>query len=475
MPRKKALTQAAPVVSTFELLKHNNHRLFSDHFLDTTLMSEPEWLTLQTEAAPVMEKLKQRYATFGAVAARTKEAQTEHDWVRPMLADLGHTFEVQATLKMPAQASSQFPDYVFYATEEQRLAQVGQVRDDRVSQAGALAVGDAKEWALPLDQTGKGASVSFSNKNPSFQIFFYMLHSKLPWGILTNGRKWRLYRQDTAYKLDVYYEIDLPDLLASDDIERFLYFYAFFRRTAFTTTNPLSLDKMLKESVTSSKQIRDDLKGQIYEALHLVAQGFLTYPDNKLEPTPENCQRIYKHSLILLYRLLFILYAESRDLLPTDNTTYEAHYSLHSIANRNGHPRALPTQMSAQSHCGFSSQCKAHLCQCFFTAGGSPGIHTGQIRESFRKNFAEAGFVFATETADHDQEPQRFPSTRQIGQGPCGVTMNTMRNLLATRAGSFACFYRQGHEECIWCDLDLIQPQVSRQTEEMGWLDHGLG
>lgn len=339
MPRKKAPTQIAPMVNTPELLKHNNQRLFSDYFLNTTIASEEwrhqvGWSALLEEARPVMAKLQERYKTFGPIAARTKEAQTEKDWIRPILADLGHTFEVQATLKMPAQASSQYPDYVFYATEEQRLAQVGHVLDDRVSQAGALAVGDAKEWDLPLDQMKRGASDSFSNKNPSFQIFFYMLHSKLPWGILTNGRKWRLYHQDTAYKLDVYYEVDLPDLLASDDVEHFLYFYLFFRRTAFTPTNPASLENILKEIVKSSKEIRKDLKAQVYEALHLVAQGFLSYADNKLEPTPENCQRIYEHSLILLYRLLFILYAESRDLLPTENTTYEQKYSLHAIADQ---------------------------------------------------------------------------------------------------------------------------------------------
>ncbi|HEY6409586.1 MAG TPA: hypothetical protein VIY29_19170, partial [Ktedonobacteraceae bacterium] len=41
---------------------------------------------------------------------------------------------------------------------------------------------------------------------------------------------------------------------------------------------------------------------------------------------------IYDHSLILLYRLLFILYAEARDLLPLqENRAYYRKYSLHAI------------------------------------------------------------------------------------------------------------------------------------------------
>ena len=33
----------------------------------------------------------------------------------------------------------------------------------------------------------------FTNKNPSYQIAFYLQHSGVAWGILTNGRLWRLF------------------------------------------------------------------------------------------------------------------------------------------------------------------------------------------------------------------------------------------------------------------------------------------
>lgn len=326
-------------VSALSSPKHHNQRLFSDYFLDTVMASEAwknrvEWQTLLVEAAPLITALRERYERFAVSASSANEAQTESDWIRPVLEMLGHTFEVQAKLRMPGPTSAQHPDYVFYASEEQRLANRGRELDDRAAQYGALIVGDAKQWDVPLDQMRKGASESFSNKNPSFQIFFYMLHSKLPWGILTNGRKWRLYHEATAYKLEVYYEVDVPDLLASEDVERFLYFYAFFRRAAFNPGHALALESMLEDSARSAQSIRDDLREQVYDALKYVAQGFFAYTANRLTPTPETCQQVYEHSLILLYRLLFILYAEARDLLPVKNPAYQRHYSLSAIKNQ---------------------------------------------------------------------------------------------------------------------------------------------
>src|SRR5262249_19138487 len=57
--------------------------------------------------------------------------------------------------------------------------------------------------------------------------------------------------------------------------------------------------------------------------------GFLDYPPNRLQPDPQTLKQIYDNALILLYRLLFILYAEARDLLPIhENRTYGEYYSL---------------------------------------------------------------------------------------------------------------------------------------------------
>jgi Eco57I restriction-modification methylase/TaqI-like C-terminal specificity domain/N-6 DNA Methylase len=243
---------------------------------------------------------------------------------------LGHTFEVQPALATPE--GTRRPDYVLYRDVRSVAANKGKTLTDESLKGKAFAVADAKYWDRPLDLSFKSRTRdAFSNKNPSFQISFYMQHSGTDWGILTNGRFWRLYHRDTAHKLDRFYEVDLPALMRSGSAEDFLYFYAFFRRAAFEDY-PLGVGALLRESADYARSVGDSLKVQVYEALRHLAQGFLDHPRNRLSAGRGTLREIYDNSLILLYRLLFILYAESRDLLPVrESTDYRDSYSLYAI------------------------------------------------------------------------------------------------------------------------------------------------
>ncbi len=316
---------ALPVQSPLAASPHRNQQLFSDHYLNLTLPARADWQQLVGQAAPVMTAIQQ---IFQAYVPSENEAQTEKDLIQPILQALGHTFEVQAPLKTPD--GTKKPDYVFYSDLAGLNAHKGQVLTDELPQQGGFAVGDAKYWGRALDQALKGKSGDpFTNKNPSYQIAFYIQHSGVDWGILTNGRLWRLYHKDTAHKLDHFYEVDLPDLLG--DVNRFLYFYAFFHRAAFEA-HPLGVQAILQQSIAYARGVGDTLKTQVYDALRHLAQGFLDYGPNKLQAEPDTLKPIYDASLILLYRLLFILYAEARELLPVyGNDQYRQSYSLRSI------------------------------------------------------------------------------------------------------------------------------------------------
>jgi N-6 DNA Methylase len=309
---------------------HHNQRLFSDYFLDHKLPEE--WNSLWEDASLAMGQIQQLAHTFLPIAKNANEAQTEYSWIRPILQILGHVFEVQSSLKTPD--GVQRPDYFFYLNNTALEINKGKILTDNDLKQGAYAVGDAKSWDRSLDQTIKGNSkgnTPFTNKNPSYQIFFYMLHSGLPWGLLTNGRSWRLYHIQTAHKLEVFYEVDLPALLETKDVRQFLYFYTFFRQGAFEQGS-LSLEHILTASAEYASSVSEDLRQQVYDALRYIAQGFFDYPANNLAPTPETCKLIYDSSLTLLYRLLFIFYAEARDLLPLQtNLKYQRMYSLFSI------------------------------------------------------------------------------------------------------------------------------------------------
>jgi hypothetical protein len=319
LPTQLPLTLAQP---------HNNQQLFSDHYLNVTLPRRPEWKLLAHDAGPALARVAQILAAY---APSQNEAQTERDLVRPVLEALGHTFEVQAALR--TSKGTKKPDYVFYRDQAAQNANKGAALDDTHLRGRAFAIGDAKYWDRPLDVSLKLAAADADiSKVPSDQIAFYMLHSGVDWGILTNGRRWRLYHKDTAQKQDRFYEVDLKDLVDAGDPQAFLYFYAFFHRSAFED-HPLGAAALLRESADYARGVGETLKGQVYDALRQLAQGFLDYPANRLQPDPATLKQIYDHSLIVLYRLLFILYAEARELLPLrESAGYRADYSLYAIA-----------------------------------------------------------------------------------------------------------------------------------------------
>lgn len=236
------------------LSPHHNQQLFSDHYLNVTLVQREDWMSLigDYEVEVARKKIAALFKKYKP-SEKEKEAQTEEEFVKPVLKILGHTFTVQASLATPGKA--QTPDYIFYRDKDAQEANKGKMLNETLLASKAFAIGDAKSWNRPLDRAptteGKERDL-FTNKNPTFQIAFYIQHSGLDWGILTNGRLWRLYHKDTAHKLDHYYEVDLPELLEHGSSREFLYFYLFFRRAAFDQ-HPLSVSNLLKVSAMPSR------------------------------------------------------------------------------------------------------------------------------------------------------------------------------------------------------------------------------
>ena len=74
--------------------------------------------------------------------------------------------------------------------------------------------------------------------------------------------------------------------------------------------------------------IGNNFKDRVFEALSICIEGFLSVTDNDLDPATDLglCK---EQSLILLYRLLFIMFAEDRGLLPyRTNRVYTRNRSL---------------------------------------------------------------------------------------------------------------------------------------------------
>jgi len=96
---------------------YNNQQLFSDHYLGETLPRREDWQALLGEAAAMLPRIAEIFTRYQR--GGRKEAQTEYRLVRPILEVLGHTFEVQPSLK--TSEGPKTPDYIFYRDQLAKL------------------------------------------------------------------------------------------------------------------------------------------------------------------------------------------------------------------------------------------------------------------------------------------------------------------------------------------------------------------
>jgi len=303
-----------------------NRDLFSNHYLTERLSVTDPWTDVpDAELQSAFENISALYESEEDRVEGYNEAQLERQFIRPVFEELGVTFEIEESVER----GQRRPDYAFFADEGAR-EQAFERRDAGGNfYENTIAVADAKRWGRKLDTRGERGR---DFENPSYQIHVYLQETPTQWAVLTNGRKWRLYYGPTSHRLDSYYEINLPTLLEQGGLEEFKYFYLFFRREAFVedTSGECFLDDVYDESNTFAEALGEDLQDNIYEAIRVLAEGFL---DGNNDLDEDDLDRIHDSSLIYLYRLIFVLYAESegRELLPTDNDIYSEHYSLNQL------------------------------------------------------------------------------------------------------------------------------------------------
>ncbi len=319
---------------------HSNRGLFADNFLESRLVQVPEWQHTAglDEAFAALKKLYRD--TKGAIA-HSNEAQTEADFIRPVLDILwaaeGKCWDVQVTIPALGGRPTQ-PDYAFFRTATDRSA-AGPRKGTADYWRDVPCLGDAKGWNVSLDKDRSAGG------NPSAQMSEYLYRSRVRWGILTSGRLWRLYEQDRSRAGGIFFEVDLRQALEQNDREAFRWFYAFFRGAAFLpdTDGKTFVDKVFQGSVDYATGVGDRLKESVYDALRILMNGFFDHPSNHLDRHDETIlQGVHDNTLILLYRLLFVLYAEDRMLLPLENQHYQdyALMKLHRKINsklRAGH------------------------------------------------------------------------------------------------------------------------------------------
>jgi hypothetical protein len=182
-------------------------------------------------------------------------------------------------------------------------------------------------------------------RNYAQQLIRLLRQHDLDWGVLTNGRHWRLFHRNELSPTETYLNVDLEYIVATDDIQNYIVFHRFFSRPAFARQDGrqrLYLYKQRSDEVT--RVIEKHLSAHVEEIARHLCQGMVESCRAAGEDVtaPERRADIYKNALFLVYRLLFVLYAEARDLLPLDAPGYQKVCLRDLLAQvRDNHKRGL--------------------------------------------------------------------------------------------------------------------------------------
>ncbi len=284
----------------------NNRALFSDYYLNERLPELPEW---QEDIRPVYQSLQTLYSDVRQRHSRQLEEKLRRELFEPVFQALGWRWEVK---KPPDDASAQ-PDYSL------------------TTPAGDEIPCLTYPWDRFLDGPDEGHDPTTPRENPG-QTVVGVLDSLdgNGWAIMTNGKLWRLYSARAHSRATNYYEIDLEETLASPDPNQaFRYFWLFFRSASFSPLPQAGegsgvkvcfLDRLLDESASYAKALGERLKNRVFEQVFpYFAEGFIHHwqkTEGKTQFSDDELAQVFQGTLTFLYRLLFLLYAEARDLLP---------------------------------------------------------------------------------------------------------------------------------------------------------------
>ncbi len=175
------------------------------------------------------------------------------------------------------------------------------------------------------------------------ELFLFEQHLRPKYILLLAGNVVFLLEQEKWFR-GSYLQIDLEELFSEATANRNANYYALFyfllgKETLAPESNMVLLDQLDEESHKSAYEVTKDLKEGIIHAVEALANEALYYQKNVLKEEFDETNDIFEQQikddcLNIIYRLLFIFYAESRedlDILPGNDPIYNKGYSLEML------------------------------------------------------------------------------------------------------------------------------------------------
>ncbi|ATP52193.1 type II restriction endonuclease [Pseudomonas putida] len=170
------------------------------------------------------------------------------------------------------------------------------------------------------------------------------------WGIVSNGLVLRILRDNPSMTRPAFVEVDLARLFEDDLYSDFVALWLTLHGSRFRSQNgklaQCWLEQWREQAVEEGERARAHLRAGVEQALRALGTGFVAHPANKalreeLSSGQLSPNAYFQQLLRLVYRLLFLLTAEDRNILhdpstatPEVRSLYAQGYSLSLLRER---------------------------------------------------------------------------------------------------------------------------------------------
>jgi len=335
------VSSAVPVSATSApRLSLRSSGLFSDGVLVAHLdQVQADQVTLGAAVDAYLPELASLWSRACEGGSGWGSAETWRLFVAPVLRLLGWSTEPAGSAEPARSVDPVAPGHGYVLAPDPICSRAG------ASDLSGSASGDVprilvmpQPWMLPV-----GCSEPAMLEGcPTTELVGSLGVDDVQWGIVTNGRQWRLYRSsqgdpDIGCAAAEYYDVDLTGILGlvrPDEALRatqrydLTVWWALFGSAAYVATagRPALTTTLKRASAAYARRITTLLREQLLTAvLPEIAGGFVTYRRERLGVETESdatLRDIMRASLGLVYRLLFVLHAESKLDLPLYHPDY---------------------------------------------------------------------------------------------------------------------------------------------------------
>jgi len=262
--------------------------------------------SLVDEVTAVWSDVRAYWEAFERRRARAKDGEsltsaTREAWIIPLLEALGYRL-----------------------TFQRKAAEV----DGRTYALSHRAGGDEKGTPVHIvafdQKLGERPPAGRGTMSPHALVQDYLNRSDDLWGIVTNGATLRLLRDSVYFSRPSYIEFDLQGMLDGERLDEFILFYRLAHRSRMAAAGEdggrCLLESYHQAAVEQGGRIRDGLRKAVEGAILTLANGFLSHPKNgelrrAISNSELSASGYYQQLLYLIYRLLFLMVAEERNLL----------------------------------------------------------------------------------------------------------------------------------------------------------------